>query len=201
MSLVATLFAHHQTHLAVIRRKTQTVTNSVPGAVTYPRVKSSQSLYWRGSLALRYVSEKMRPDISGVVVFNPFDIAATDIKPADMIDIVRETITGAVNHTGGYSTGATTILVDGFTDSTTPIIVRDLFTIDGETSSTEHEVISTVRTGNVTTSITFTPALTGNVANDAVVSVLQNEARLSVMQSDDVALQGVAIIVPTKEFT
>jgi hypothetical protein len=80
-------------------------------------------------------------------------------------------LTGAINNGAGYSLGDTTIVVDGFDDDATPIKAGDIFTIAGETGGTKHTVLSTTTTTSDTTGITFYPALTGAVADDAVVTV------------------------------
>lgn len=73
------------------------------------------------------------------------------------------TNTGAVNNVAGYSAGATTMIVDGITGQ---IPVLASFTITG--SNRTH--IVTAASGSPTTSITFTPALTGSVADNAVIT-------------------------------
>lgn len=72
-------------------------------------------------------------------------------------------MTGAINHMAGYSSGATTIVVDGFTGQ---VPAGSFLTIDGKDG---FQVVSTVETTGNTTSITFTPALTSSVADNAVV--------------------------------
>jgi hypothetical protein len=71
--------------------------------------------------------------------------------------------TGAVNNTGGYTAGATSMVVDGFT-GIVPVGVR--LTIGGVSG---HTVVSTSQTLGNTTTIVFTPALAANVADNAVV--------------------------------
>ena len=70
---------------------------------------------------------------------------------------------GAVNNGAGYSAGDTTMTVDGIAD-----VIDDLvsFTVTG--SNRIHVITST--SGSPTTSITFSPALTGTVADDAVIT-------------------------------
>ena len=71
--------------------------------------------------------------------------------------------TGAVNFMAGYTAGATSIVVDGFT-GVVPVGVR--LTIDDVEG---FQVVSTSETLGNTTTIVFTPALTATVADDAVV--------------------------------
>lgn len=79
--------------------------------------------------------------------------------------INNATKTGAINHGGGYSAGATSIVVDGFTGI---VAVGSRLTINAVAS---YRVTSTVETAGNTTTINFTPALiAATVADDAVVS-------------------------------
>lgn len=73
-----------------------------------------------------------------------------------------------VNHGGGYALGALTIVSD--TGSGT-ITTGEWITIAGESAGSPvyHQVSSTV--GSPVTSITFTPALTASVADNAAISV------------------------------
>jgi len=80
--------------------------------------------------------------------------------------------TPAINNGGGYSTGATTITVDGFTGA---VANGDRFTIFGETGTPEHSVTSHIETLGNTTSITFTPALVSSVADDAALTILPHQ--------------------------
>lgn len=81
---------------------------------------------------------------------------------------------GAINNASGYSGGETTIDVDGFSDSLNPIASGDVFTITGETGSPTHTVVSTTTDGSGNTiTITFTTAIAGVVADDAVITVIK----------------------------
>lgn len=73
--------------------------------------------------------------------------------------------TGAVNNGAGYLTGATTIVVDGFTGV---VPVGSALTIEGVPG---YRVTSTAETSGNTTTINFTPGLTGDIDDDDVVSV------------------------------
>jgi hypothetical protein len=86
-----------------------------------------------------------------------------DLKNADIFFEDGTSMTGAVNHGAGYTAGTGTITVDGFTGA---IPVGARLSIDGDD---QYTVSSTVETGNNTTSITFTPVLEANVADDDVV--------------------------------
>lgn len=79
--------------------------------------------------------------------------------------------TAAVNNVGGYAASTVTMTVDTVVLNTTDtdlIPVGARFTVAGETGTPVHTV--TARVGNPTTSITFTPALAGSVADDAVIT-------------------------------
>lgn len=74
--------------------------------------------------------------------------------------------TGAVNKTGGYTAGATAIVVDGFTgklDSGVPVYFTG--------NDTQFIIASTVETGSDTTTINITPALDATLADNVVVTV------------------------------
>lgn len=73
---------------------------------------------------------------------------------------------GAVNNVAGYSTTATTMLVDGFTGA---LVNGDTFFVAGDT--VEHTITAHTETTGNTTSITFTPGLGANVVDNAVVTV------------------------------
>ena len=76
---------------------------------------------------------------------------------------------GLINNGGGYLAGATTVTTDGFTGA---VADGDIFTIAGESPVTQHQVTAHTETLGNTTSITFTPALAGAVADDAVITML-----------------------------
>lgn len=84
---------------------------------------------------------------------------------------------GAVNHSGGYALGDTTMVVDGIT-GIIPLWSR--FTVAGETGSPVHTVTAHSETTGNTTSLTFTPALAGSVADNAVITFTYNEIELVV---------------------
>lgn len=73
-----------------------------------------------------------------------------------------------VNNVSGYTTGATTMVIDG---GTVALATGDAFTVVGDTAGT-HVITSHTETLGATTSITFTPAITGTVSDDAVITIL-----------------------------
>lgn len=92
-----------------------------------------------------------------------------DLKYATIY--VRDGYTGpggspAVNNALGYASGAVTMTIDGVTGS---LSVGDLFTVVGSTAT--HRITSHTETSTNTTSITFTPGLTGAVVDDAVITI------------------------------
>ena len=193
MSIVSGIFSRHKTNIAIIRMKTQTIVNGVKGPITYPRGKSERCIYWNGSISKTLISEKLSPDVSGVVLFDPTTIQAEDIPSADCrIDICDIDVGALVNNTGGYLSGVTSIAFDG-------CIIQpkkfDRFYIVGETGSVEHEVVAAT-----STMISFTPATASIIADDTQINITPIVARLSVIKPDDIALQNEVIIVPVKEF-
>lgn len=84
---------------------------------------------------------------------------------------------GAVNNVAGYSAGATTMLVDGI-DGIIPVGTR--FSVVGDTAGLEHTVVSTIETSGDTTSITFTPAIGGTIADGAVITFLPHRIEVNV---------------------
>jgi len=74
------------------------------------------------------------------------------------------TKTGAINNVAGYASGASTIVVDGFTGA---VQVGAQLTINAVTG---FRVTAHSETSTNTTSITFTPPLSASVADDDVVS-------------------------------
>jgi len=73
---------------------------------------------------------------------------------------------GAVNHAGGYSANATMMVVDGFAIK---LLANRTFTVTGSTKT--HRITGQSPSSGATTTITFTPGLTGSVADDAVITV------------------------------
>lgn len=80
---------------------------------------------------------------------------------------------GQVDNGGGYSSGVTTMVTDTFTTELEPSM---RFTVVG--SSLTHTITS--ESGNPNTSITFTPATDGAVADDAVITVTGRTLEINV---------------------
>lgn len=83
--------------------------------------------------------------------------------------------TPRVNLMAGYSTSAVTMVVDGYVGA---VANNDLFTVVG--SSATHKITAHSETLSNTTSITFTPGLTGAVLDDALVTMLPHELEIVV---------------------
>lgn len=90
-----------------------------------------------------------------------------DLKDATVYLVDGFTATGAVNLSAGYSTGATTMAVDGFVDE---LETGQRFTIASNTQIyriTGH----TENTGGSTVSISFSPPLVASAPNDSPIVV------------------------------
>lgn len=88
--------------------------------------------------------------------------------------------TGAINNSGGYSSGATTATVDGITGA---ITTGDYVTIAGSVTNgklVKHRITAHTETSSNTTSITFTPGLGANVIDNAVITVLPRELEIKI---------------------
>lgn len=90
--------------------------------------------------------------------------------------------TGAINNGAGYSAGVSTCTVDGFSGA---ITTGDYLTIAGSKASgtnrlTRHKVKVHTETLGATTSITFTPALSANVLDNAVITVQPHQLEVTI---------------------
>ena len=92
-------------------------------------------------------------------------------------------LAGAVNNTGGYAAGATTMTVNGFDDDTNPIRVGDIFVMAADTTKTPHTVTAVTYTSGDTTSITFSPGLVGAESNEAVINFVATQSALCYVPS------------------
>lgn len=109
---------------------------------------------------------------------------------------VNVTITGLlVNNVSGYTTGATTMLVDTLSQA---IANGTTFTVTGGTGT---YTITSTAGGATPTSITFTPSLTGTVADDAAITLLSagtvnNSTGIPVNGDSTVTVTGFTAAVP-----
>jgi hypothetical protein len=103
-----------------------------------------------------------------------FDIYENNIiskyTPADVV--------GAVNNATGYSAGATSVACDGFNDDATPVRVGDMFKF-GAGDTDWHTVTGTTQSSGDTVAISFTPALSAAVADDATITVTPTQSVLA----------------------
>lgn len=102
-------------------------------------------------------------------------MAQFDLKQADIY--IRDGFSGAgaVNNASGY-TNQSTMTMDGYTGI---IPVGATFTVVGDTAGRHTVTAHTETTGN-TTSITFTPALNGTIADNAVITFGGREMKIKV---------------------
>ena len=103
-----------------------------------------------------------------------FDIYENNIiskyTPVDLV--------GAVNNAAGYAAGATTVACDGFNDDAKPVRVGDMFKF-GAGDTDWHTVTATTTSSSDTVSITFTPALSAAIADDATITVTPTQSLLA----------------------
>lgn len=92
-------------------------------------------------------------------------------------------LTGAVNNTGGYAAGATTMTVNGFNDDSNPIRVGDVFTMAEDSTSTPHTVTAVTYTSGDTTSITFSPGLKEDELDKAIINFVATQSALCYVPS------------------
>lgn len=90
--------------------------------------------------------------------------------------------TGAVNNGAGYVAAIATMTVDGFTGAVT---TGDWFTVVGSKASgtnrlTRHKITAHTETLGATTSITFTPALSAAVLDNAVITVQPHQLTVTI---------------------
>ena len=82
--------------------------------------------------------------------------------------------TPLVNNMSGYMAAAVTMIVNGFVGA---VADYDRFTVTGSTAI--HVITDHTETTGNTTSITFTPALTGTVADDAAITMLPHQVEVT----------------------
>ncbi len=98
-----------------------------------------------------------------------------DLKNATISLLDGFSGTAAVNLMAGYAMGATTMVIDGYT-GIVPTGVT--FTVVGSTAT--HTVTGHSETSGNTTSITFTPGLTGAVLDNAVITFLPRRLTIKI---------------------
>lgn len=120
------------------------------------------------------------------VLYAPIDLKKAFIYFKDGYSGASGAQVGAVNNGGGYSAGASTMTVDGFSAAVT---TGDIVTIAGSKASgtnrlTRHKITAHTESTGATTSITFTPALSANVADNAVITVQPHELEVKIGQGN-----------------
>lgn len=103
-----------------------------------------------------------------------FDIYENNIiskyTPADVV--------GAVNNATGYDAGATSVACDGFNDDASPVRVGDMFKF-GAGDTNWHTVTGTTQSSGDTVAISFTPALSAAILDDATITVTPTQSVLA----------------------
>lgn len=199
MSILGAIFSHHPTKPCRIYKQTSTIAANGSVTPTYTYDSTVDGIYYIGSSARSLVKESLRASIDGVVLFMPDDVRLQDLENA-RIDICDIDIGGAVNNSSGYNSGDTTISVDGFSEFKRSIAKYDTFTIATETGTPKHEVVSTTKSGDSTTTIKFTPALASAILDDAEINLTPVLTRLSVIYPDNVAYHDEVIVCPVKAY-
>jgi len=101
--------------------------------------------------------------------------ASIDLKNANLYIRDGYANVAAVNDATGYTTGATTMTIDG---TATAIPVGVTFTVAGQ--ATIYTVLSRTPGTGATTSITFAPGLTGAAVDDDVITFKPNEIEVRI---------------------
>lgn len=104
-----------------------------------------------------------------------------DLKYATLTVEDGTSQTAAVNLEAGYTTGATTIIIDSITGI---VATGTTFTIAGESGLPIHTVTAHSETSGNTTSITFSPGAVGTVADNAVITFGPNVLTLHIGEGD-----------------
>ena len=79
MAFLDSIFSGNKTETVEVYQKSQTFVNGVLGPEEWTKTKEFTGLFWRGAMAERYVSERYRADVAGVVVARPTDVSISDI--------------------------------------------------------------------------------------------------------------------------
>jgi hypothetical protein len=98
-----------------------------------------------------------------------------DLKNADIYLVDGFSGAAAVNLMAGYTMGATTMTIDGYTG-----IIPTGITFNVVGSTAVHTITSHTETMGNTTSITFTPGITGAVADNAVITLLPRQLKIKI---------------------
>lgn len=99
-----------------------------------------------------------------------------DLKNATISLVDGFSGTAAVNLMAGYMSGATTVVIDGYT-GIVPVGVQ--FYI-GTADEALYTVSTTIESSGNTTSLTFTPALLATAADDAVITFVPRQLQIKI---------------------
>ena len=83
--ILESMFEHFITVTAEYENKTDTVVDGMITGETWALAGSVEALMYRGSLAERLVSEKIRPDVAAVILVKPEDYPATLTKDSRVL--------------------------------------------------------------------------------------------------------------------
>jgi hypothetical protein len=72
-------FETEKTLIIDIQRFTQLIVKGVPQPKEWFSIKQVECLFFKGSMADRFVSDRMQVDISAVAIVNPIDIKESEI--------------------------------------------------------------------------------------------------------------------------
>lgn len=92
-------------------------------------------------------------------------------------------VAGAVDNTGGYSEGDSTLTVDAFDDDANPLRVGDMIKFADHSADQFYTITATDTTTDDTTEITISPALIEDVADDEVINVTASQSALAMVPS------------------
>ena len=102
-------------------------------------------------------------------------MAQFDLKKAEIRFRDGYSEAGAVNLMAGYSAAATTMVIDGVVGA---IPVGSYFGVGS--GEKKYKIVSTIETGDDTTSVTFTPGLDAMVADNAVLTFGGRQVKVKV---------------------
>lgn len=83
--ILDSMFEHFETITAEYENKTNTVVDGMITGETWTLAGSVEALMYRGSLAERLVSEKIRPDVAAVILVKPEEYQATLTKDSRVL--------------------------------------------------------------------------------------------------------------------
>lgn len=83
--MLDSMFEHFKTITAEYENKTDTVVDGMITGETWTLAGSIEALMYRGSLAERLVSEKIRPDVAAVILVKPEDYPVTLTKDSRVL--------------------------------------------------------------------------------------------------------------------